>query len=58
MSEDDAAEQLVKAVRDWSENHMDQFETFRIDSKFGSIFVKITMAVPPEEYMHYYKWEG
>jgi hypothetical protein len=34
---------LVAAVRDWSENHMDQWERFKFEGKHGPIYVSIRL---------------
>lgn len=37
---------LVRAVRVWAENHMDQWEMFKFECQYGTIYVSIALEDP------------
>lgn len=39
------------AIREWANKEMDQWETFQMKGKFGTIYVQIVYSVPrPDDY--------
>jgi hypothetical protein len=41
MSEDEAWNALVAAAREWA-NHMDQWQKFKFETEFGTVYVSLT----------------
>ncbi len=37
---------LVRAAKAWADTHMDQWEKFKFETEYGSIYVTISMADP------------
>lgn len=46
---EDAFREMTRAIKNWTENHMDQWELFKFKTEQNTVYVSVTFETPYED---------